>query len=383
MIADISAPLISDLVEAMNAGSSARRVEMLRRVTDLFLSDADRLTEQQIGVFDDVLVRLIERIESRALVQLSTTLSHLNSAPREVVRQLAYHEEAAVAAPVLTNSTRLAESDLIAIASTRGQGHLLAISARTTLNEDLTDVLLKRGDSSVSHALAGNGGARFSEGGYATLLDGAERDDSLAEKLGLRLDIPSDVFRQLLLKATEAVRARLLKAAPPERRDTIKAAIDSVAGSLGNKPQKMLDYAAAENAVLALNRAGDLKDTTVNRFALEFHDANVVASIALLASVSIDAILPLMQNPKPQGLVIACKAANLSWPTVNMILRNRRPYVGLSAEQLAEARNIFEALSLSAAQRTIRFWATRSTAKKPDADNILEFVPLPLATGAA
>ena len=137
-----SAVLIAELEGAVNGRSPERRVKMLRQVTDLFLSDADRLNENQIGVFDDVLVRLIERMESRTLAQLSTTLSNSALAPKEIVRQLAYHEEASVAVPVLSKSNRLSEGDLIEIANTRGQQHLLAISSRETLNEPLTDALI-------------------------------------------------------------------------------------------------------------------------------------------------------------------------------------------------------------------------------------------------
>ena len=53
-IAD-SASLFDDLDAALQSGSSERRVAMLRQVTDLFLSEANRLNEEQIEVFDDVL----------------------------------------------------------------------------------------------------------------------------------------------------------------------------------------------------------------------------------------------------------------------------------------------------------------------------------------
>src|SRR6202012_714596 len=137
----VSADLILDLEEAVKGGSSERRVRMLRQITDLFLTGADRLNQQQIDVFDDVLVRLIDRIEANALARLSMTLADLSAAPREAVRHLAYHEEAEVAAPVLLRSEHLSDDDLIEIASKRGQEHLIAISSRRALNEALTDVL--------------------------------------------------------------------------------------------------------------------------------------------------------------------------------------------------------------------------------------------------
>ena len=361
-----SASLISELEAAVNGGSSERRVAMLRQVTDLFLSDADRLSETQIGVFDDVLTKLIDRVEARTLAQLSTRLSPVDNAPGEVVRQLAFHKEVEVAGPVLAKSSRLSESDLVEIASTRGQQHLLAISSRTTLNEVVTDVLIKRGDNMVAQSLARNEGARFSETGYSSLVERAERDDSLAEQLGLRLDIPIQLLRDLLAKASQAVKARLLQAAPPEMLDKINAAINTVVEQIGGgKPVKKVDYTAAEAAVLALSRAGNLNDQAVNRFAVDRNYHNVIAALSLLSSTRIDAIEPLLTNPKLEGLILACKASRLNWSTTSMIIRNRPNGVLPSQLEFDEAKNVYEAVSLSAAQRTMRFWSTRATADKP------------------
>jgi len=367
MSAAPSAVLIAELEGAVKGGSSARRIQMLRQVTDLFLSDADRLNEAQIGVFDDVLVRLIERMESQALVQLSATLSKSDLAPKEIVRQLAYHDEASVAVPVLSKSSRLSERDLIEIATTHGPQHLLAISSRATLNEPVTDALLKRGNSQVSHALAGNTGARFSARGYSTLVENAQTDGELAEKLGLRLDIPINMLRELVSKATAVVRARLLKAASPEMRERIQQAIDAIAAQIGIEAPKAVDYTESEAIVLALNRAGKLGDQTINRFAIQGEYSNIIAALSLLSTVPIDAVEPLIRNPRPDGLIVACKASRLNWSTTVMILRNRPNCAPLSKQELEEGQESFETLSLSAAQRTIRFWSARSSARKADA----------------
>jgi uncharacterized protein (DUF2336 family) len=90
----------------------------------------------------------------------------------------------------LTQSARLTENDLIEISQTKSQAHLLAISGRADLEEVITDQLLSRGDCEVAHRLAKNPGARFSATGFTTLVKGAETDESLAKKLGLRLDLP-------------------------------------------------------------------------------------------------------------------------------------------------------------------------------------------------
>src|SRR6201999_86793 len=83
MTAIAPASLMAELDDALNDRSPARRVEILREVTSLLVSDVDRLNPAQIDVFDEILVRLIERAEARTLAQLSRNLSGLSHAPRD------------------------------------------------------------------------------------------------------------------------------------------------------------------------------------------------------------------------------------------------------------------------------------------------------------
>jgi uncharacterized protein (DUF2336 family) len=208
--------IIAELEDAVKNGSSEKRVDTLRQVTNLFLHDGDRLSEEQVKVFDDVLCILISRVESRARAELSQRLAPVDYAPFEVIQHLARDSEIAVAGSVLANSSRLRTSDLVEIASTKGQDHLLAISSRTNLPEAVTDVIVDRGERKVIRKLANNASARFSDTGYSTIIARAEADDELSEILGLRVDLPVKFLLDLLRRATDAVRARLLAIAPPE-----------------------------------------------------------------------------------------------------------------------------------------------------------------------
>src|SRR3954469_9173963 len=113
--------LMAELEDALKSGSPEKRLDALRRITGLFLKESDRLNEQQISVFDDVLVHLMHRIETKALAQLSTSLAPIDNAPIEVTRRLSKDDEITVAGPVLANSNRLSESDLIDVARSKGQ----------------------------------------------------------------------------------------------------------------------------------------------------------------------------------------------------------------------------------------------------------------------
>ena len=354
MVAAVLPSLITELDAAVKAAPPERDDRILKQVTDLFLSNVDRLGNDEIGVLDDVFVRLIDRTEAVSLAQLSMAICKLELAPLETVRRLAFHNEPSVATPVLRNSGRLSEKDLIEIVRTLSQQHLLAISERKALSEALTDALMRRGDASVSNALARNPGAVFSECGYATLVGRAERDEGLLEKLGLRLDMPANLLRELLVMATDVVRARFLTAPRPVPR--AKGPAEANTAKVG---ANRIDYKKALSQVDALNRTGKLNNSAVNRFAVNREYDNVLAALSLKADVKIEVIEPFIESDRLYALIVVCKAARLDWSVTTMIVRNRPNCPPVTSRELEQGREIFDGLLLSIAQWTVRFKADR------------------------
>ena len=362
MISAIS--LITELEDALNSSSSEKRLATLRRVTDLFLNEADRLNEQQIALFDDVLVHLVRRIELKARVELSTILAPLPNAPIEVVRRLANDDEITVAHPVLTQSSRLSESDLVEIAKSKSQEHLLAISGRSSLSEALTDVLVERGNHKVVHKLAGNSGARFSEPGFASIIGSAACDGQLAEKLASRVDLPMPMLRQLLSRATDLVCSRLLTFASLEQRDQIQLALMGISDEVAREAAKPRDFSVAERLVQQLNSSEKLNEKTLVDFATQHKYEEMTSALALLCGAPVEFIERLMRNIHTLGLIIACKSAKLSWPTVREILKFRFSHHSISEQEIDEAKTTFLVLSQASAQRTFRFMLVQVMAKK-------------------
>jgi len=346
--------LLAELEVAVKAGSPEKREETLRRITSLFLDKADHLNDQQIGVFGDVLAHLIREVETKALVRLSTSLARVNNAPIEVIRRLSSHDRITVAGPVLIHSNRLTESDLIEVAKSKRQGHLLAISGRSSLPRPVTDVLVERGDVQVCRALARNSGAQFSEFGFATLVKKSEGDETLAEKLGLRLDIPFQLLRTLLAHATDLVRARLLAAASPENQEQIQRALGSIASELGQEAIRPSDFARADGIAHELNRCGRLTEAALVDFISAHKHEEMTATLALFSGVESALIERLLKNMSHEGLIVACRAGNLTWPTAELILKARPAHQSISQQELDEARDSFLELSRAEAQRSMR-----------------------------
>src|SRR5208282_3135765 len=136
--------LIDELEAAVAQRNIGSRADVLRRVTDLFVTGAGRFDSEQRALFDDVMGRLVEEIESSARAAFGQRLATINNAPPRVSSMLALDDSIEVAGPLLTHSDQLDDETLVAGAKTKSQEHLLAISRRKMLNEGITDVLVER-----------------------------------------------------------------------------------------------------------------------------------------------------------------------------------------------------------------------------------------------
>src|SRR5882724_4397476 len=224
-----SESLLDELQATLAHGTVARRVETLRRVTDLFIDGAVDYSNEQIGLFDDVFQCLMHHIETSAKALLANRLARIDTAPPLTIRALAFDDLIEVAAPVLSQSERLDDETLIETARNKSQAHLMAISIRKVLSGAVTDVLVLRGNDEVIQSTVNNPGAEFSERGFTRLVNRAEGDDDLATCLGMRPTIPRHLYLKLLAKASATVRARLEDANPQQAGDVAAAVREGTA----------------------------------------------------------------------------------------------------------------------------------------------------------
>ena len=354
--------IISELEDAVAGSSSAKRVSTLRRVTDLFLHDGERMSDEQVKVFDDVLCFMIARVETRARAELARRLAPSDYAPFEVIQHLAFDDEIEVAGDVLTNSSRLATETLVKIASTKGQDHLLAISARANLPEAVTDVIVDRGKDKVIRRLANNASARFSEAGYSGMVAHAEGDEQLIEILGLRVDLPVKFLRDLLRRAKDAVRDRLLAIAPASVQEEIRRVLDEIGGK--QAPPPVQDFSVAEQLVRLMKELNELDEAAIVKFVGSGKFEEVAAALAVLNHVPTALMAKVMEGARADLLLIPCKSAGLDWMVVESILRRRPVVPKIDDRTIWQAHRDYGRLSRDTAQRTVRFWQLHNRIEK-------------------
>jgi uncharacterized protein (DUF2336 family) len=359
--------LLDELQATLAHGTVARRVETLRRVTDLFISGVVEFSDDQIALFDDVFQCLMHHIETSAKALLSNRLAPVDRAPPLTIRALAFDDLIEVAAPVLSQSERLDDQTLIETARSKSQAHLMAISTRKTLSGAVTDVLVQRGNDDVVQSVVGNPGAEFSERGFARLVNRAEGNDNVATCIGLRPNIPRHVYLKLLAKASATVREKLEAANQPMAQE-VSSAVREATRLARSAPSAMSPETAIAHALVkSLYEDGRLDEYQVATFAEagKFDEAN--AGIAALANVSITIAENMMVETRAEGVMILAKISGMSWSTVKSIIRMRDELAGKEPSDLESCKATYERLRPSTAQQVLRFHRMQQTATPPAA----------------
>jgi uncharacterized protein (DUF2336 family) len=293
-------PSLAEELEAVVAsGSTTRRSDILSRVTDLFVYDAERYSPDQVRLFGDVMARLARGMGTEARARLAERLAPLANAPANVVQMLALDEDAGVAGSVLVQSERLSERDLLLIAGSKNQPHLLALARRQPLSQRVTDLLIARGDHAVLAILVRNRGARFSAAGWRRLHERSRTDEALTAELARRSDQDVDEHPRV----------------------------------------------GGEAEVYRHAREGRLIETA--------------AALAVLSALPSDAVERALLNPRADVVLVIAKAAGLSSITTEALVRLGAADRGMSAEDMAQALVKFNRLPRDSARRVLNFFRIR------------------------
>jgi uncharacterized protein (DUF2336 family) len=359
--------LIEEIEASFAKGTVAGRSEKLRRITDLFLEGADDFDEPQIEVFDDVLCQLVKKIEREAIVELSNNIAPIARAPSALTRQLSRHDDIAIAGPVLRQSSMLSDAELIEIALSKGQQHLVAIASRRTVSEEVTDVLVERGESEVLTTVAGNFGARFSTDGYDKLLGKAEHDSDVAMAVVMRTDLPPEMFRKLVARAATTVQQRLLTIANPSVRERLRGVLQEI--SL----QILRDAGGGQKISLDTRQVAQADKLDREKLKSELHDyaaasqlPQAALALGMLSGVSAETIKRLIAQREIEALLIVCKASELGWRTARALIALSSKLSGDVPDHATQFLDQYTKMTAETARRVMRFINARKAVSGAD-----------------
>jgi len=358
----VATSLIPGLDEIVRSGDPKVRAEAARRIADLFFQDAAHLRPNHIDFFDSILIDLVPHAELIARAELAEKLSLLANAPRILVGRLARENEILVAGPLLRRSPVIDEEALIEIARVKGQGHLLAMSERSSLSSDLTDVIVRRGDREVVRRAAGNTGALFSDSGYSELIKRAGQDGVLTLTIGQRDDLSGPQLKELLGGSLDVIRRRLFDVVKPDRQAEIRLAMGEITGT-PELFESHRDFGPAQRTILALHQACELTEAALLGFAKTHKYEESIAALAAMSGVKIQTLDRLISGDRYDPILIISKTLDLEWATARaLILLRLGPTRVPAPADIESARVNFARLMPATAERVVNFWKTRQAA---------------------
>ena len=349
--------LISDLEDAI-ATRSVETGTMLRRVTDLFLINAGHYSADQLELYDGILKVLVAAVEVSARAELAQRLAPVEGAPVNTIRTLAL-DDAIEVEPILSQSDTLDDDTLTHCITINGQEHLLAIATRNKLSTIITDQLATKGNIEVLRTLASNPGAAISDLGFGILVKKSTDDDWLSERVARRIDIPEYHLRELISKASEIVRQRLMKDLP-ELGEIIEEVLPNSPRPVETETAGLSrDYRTAELVV----NSKTLNEAVVNEFAKAKQLEEIVVSIAQLSGISTLEIERLFMGTWSSPVAVILKAIGFHLATVDTIYRSRLSNEEAVHDDLSQVKAEFIALRRPTAERILRFYCARRAAR--------------------
>ncbi len=353
---------LNEIQNAIGHGSADRRDKILHRVTDLFIAEADQYSEKEIALFDAIITNLATEIEITARALLAVRLAPLHNAPPNIIRKLAFDDEIDVARPVLIQSARLDDSALVEITKKNSQLHMLAISRRQSLSEMVTDELVERGDQQVALSTVENQGSKFSQKGFAILVQRSEGDDELAASVGSRPEIPPHLFLNLLAIASESVRLKLEAAHPHAKREVCQI-IGEIAGRIQSEALAgYLDDVKIQASVEMLRRSGQLDNRKLAVFAQNGQLEETIAALSLMCELPVQFVTRAMLETHSEIILILAAAIGLPWPVVKAILLARARKRFISEKEITKCLAHFEQIRRATAEEIVLFYRRREQA---------------------
>lgn len=297
-----------DLVRLTDRGDDEARALAARKVCARYaapgLSDEERALGAEI-------VRVLAR-DAAELVRraLSVTLQRSPHLPADVARQLAADVDS-IAIPVIAGSPVLSDDDLIDIVRSGAARRQVAVAAREQVSEAVTGVIAEHGVTEAVGVLAGNNGAAFNAGAFASVFRRFAQTPHVLERFIDRDSLPLEITEKLVARISDQALQRLVSrhALPPQ------LAVELAEGARERATVDLVDQAGLapdpRRFVQQLQLNGRLTPSLMLRALFRGHVTFFEHCVAELAGIEHAKAWVLIHDAGPLGLEAVFRKAGL------------------------------------------------------------------------
>lgn len=348
------------LLELARENSSEKRRELLTDVTSLFFATGDNRSDIETNMFGELMTKVASELDVEVRKELSTRFCDEN-VPRRLIVALANDVEVSVAAPILSHSKVLTQTDLISIVEKRGDAHRILVTKRGDVSEALSEALVSFGGDTVVEALIKNETAKVSLDTYDKIVDRAVLSPALQGPLVKRQSISPEHLNQLFLSVGPDMRSQILarnaQFSEAEIDRAMERAKTRVAVSHGALP---LDFAVAQRDIAAMRNNKSLVPACLPTLWRDNKKTHFVLAFAELSGLDYHQSNKLLIGKDLDGLAMVSRAAGF----------DRALFVTIAVLTLGEAGmgqaktlgEMYNDVPVDAAQRALRFMKMRAGA---------------------
>ncbi|POF32347.1 DUF2336 domain-containing protein [Roseibium marinum] len=286
--------MTDSLLQLARDSSSKKKHQLAEHVTDLLAARADDGGSEESNLLNGMLEGVYGSLEQDTRKKMSERLADVQATSSQLAAVIAA-DDLPVAKAVLERSQSLKDTDLLKIAETKGQGHLLAMAKRDHVGKDLSKFMLKRGDREVRQTLAANLGADITEAEFEELVKDMPR------QLGDRI--------RHLRKSNEEVLEDLFK-----DDGEIAAGVELV-----KRPSKI----GPKSWLLGIRLGKTTLNKAVYQLALEHNLLDAVALLSFFSALDMKYVHKLMIRYDSTGIATVCRATGIGAKEFQAICKER------------------------------------------------------------
>ncbi|MBO6507481.1 MAG: DUF2336 domain-containing protein [Roseibium sp.] len=350
--------MIDDLISLAQDSTPEKRHQLVEHVTELFVSGADRYQTEEITLFNTVLESMLPTMGDEQKQAVSEQLAPIDGTSQKIANALA-REEIDIARPMLTQSKALQPEDILRLAKTMGQGHLLAISKRDHLESKVTDVLLERGESPVKQSVAANSGAEISDWGSRLLIKLAERDEKIRDAMIERSDISEAEYEKLISQMPDHQQTKIRQ---------MRAENETLVQDLFHEASKVVASSKLERKATRIDAKATLKEIragqrslgkSITKFALSNNLFDICYLLAEMSELEQKYVTNVMVRYDATGIAVLCRALGVENADSQALSRARALHNKQPSSIAEKWANDYQSVSDKDARRLLSFMKIR------------------------
>jgi len=354
------------LMKMAKEPSSEKRRELLRQITDMFLTDPGGHSAASYAAFDEIAGTLISDFTFEVRSELAQTLTKSSLPLGRTARRLAM-DDIEIARPVLESWNALTESDLLDVVGTKSQDHMKAVTKRAEIGERVSGALVEHGEDRVVAELLSNKEAKINRETYEKVTERSRNSTILQAPLVRRKGVPLDLLNDLYASVAVELRQQILKqyeeVSPQELDAALERSRTRVSKTYGALPE---DFEIAQRQLKVLEKAGELKAALLVRLMRDGPKSRTLYLLALakLTDTDYEVVCRLMEAHDVDALALLCRAAGFDRPlfvTLSLAVANDDH----AMSKLEEFGTLYEQVPVMTAQRAVRFWKLRAKTATP------------------